>query len=423
METEGQNCRMGSYIYRPKKTKKVFERIRGASVIHILSHTLYFLSLYLSLYLFSDQVRVFPILERVDSAMISDSIPKASISMASSTPKNLPKKKRANRSAKVKQNKLVARRGQFISQVKNKIGCKDEANGEGGLHGGASVHPENERGQAMEKLEINPRGEEEIYGDGSPMNHYSDSESSPLNSPTSHTSSVLGSNGSGVQFTASSRSGSSSGRSSSSSSNGCCSEIMSEDDEEDDCLDDWEALADALAATEKKEEVHNPESEFDSPPEKHGIGSQSSGVVINPEIGGMAVKRDPELCRAWSPDDAFRPQSLPNLSKQYSFPLISERQLSRGGPVWGCKNVGGTVPTSCPICCEDLDCTDSSFLPCLCGFRLCLFCHKRILEQDARCPGCRKQYDRDDSIEKEATLDGGSLTIRLARSCSMITRS
>ncbi|CAI9754620.1 unnamed protein product [Fraxinus pennsylvanica] len=53
---------------------------------------------------------------------------------------------------------------------------------------------------------------------------------------------------------------------------------------------------------------------------------------------------------------------------------------------------------------------------------LCLFCHKRILEEDGQCPGCRNQYDCE-PVEGEATLDGGSLTFQLARSCSMISRS
>ncbi|KAI3454587.1 hypothetical protein Pfo_011250 [Paulownia fortunei] len=328
----------------------------------------------------------------------------------------------------------------FMLPVKNKGRCKEEVSGGGGTRGGPMCL-ENERGMPMEKLEIKPRVEEEIYGDGLSMHHYSDSESSPSNSPTSHSSSVLGSNDSGVNFTASSRnSSSSSGRSSSSSSNGCFCGSMSEEDEgdvgDDGCLDDWEAMADALAATEDKQQGHSPNSGCGLPPsEKHAhsaqCGSQLS-VTNQPccgsdisnakqESGGTAVQRSLVHCQAWRPDDAFRPQSLPNLSKQYSFQLNSDRHFGQGGSVWGCKNVG-PVPSSCPICYEDLDCTDSSFLPCLCGFRLCLFCHKRILEEDGRCPGCRKQYDCN-PVEGEATLDGGSLTFRLARSCSMITRS
>ncbi|CAA2961474.1 TPRXL isoform X1 [Olea europaea subsp. europaea] len=379
--------------------------------------------------------------------MISDSIANASILMASSNPKDFSKKKKANRSAKLKQCKLDARREQWLSQVKNKGNCKEEPNG-GGIHGGSSVLMENEsiRGssvlmenesiRAIEKLEIKPREVQENYGDGLQLHHYSDSESSPSNSPTSHTSSVLGSSDSRANFTGSGSSSSSS-RSSSGSSNGCCSGSMSEEDEGDDdgCLDDWEAMADALAATDDKQ-PQNPDSGLDSSPsQKDASASQSDsrskvtnqsafGLDISKpkrENQGMVADRALVNCQAWRPDDACRPQTLPNLSKQYSFPMNSGRHFGCGGSVWACKNVGH-VPTSCPICYEDFDFTDSSFLPCSCGFRLCLFCHKRILEEDGRCPGCRKQYDSD-TIDAEATQDGGSLTFRLARSFSMVTRS
>lgn len=362
--------------------------------------------------------------------MISDSIPNASMAMASSNAKDLGKKKRANRSAKLKQCKLDARREQWLSQGKSKGGHKDEVS-----QGGSLVHLESERGREMEKLDIKPGGEEEIYGHGLSVHHFSDSESIPSNSPTSHSSSMLGSNGSGVNFSGSSRSSCSSGRSSSSSCNDSFSGNMSEEDEvdvgDDGCLDDWEAVADALAATDNKQ----PTAESGSPSKKNEIAAESGsdvdtaikpfGTVDSSNSNGNTQSRGASLraqvnCCAWRPDDAYRPQCLPNLSKQYSFPLNSERHLGRGS-VWGCKNLG-PIPTSCPICFEDFDGTDSSFLPCPCGFRLCLFCHKRIIEDDGRCPACRKQYERE-PIEGEASLEGGSLTFRLARSCSMITRS
>ncbi|KAK4370866.1 hypothetical protein RND71_010341 [Anisodus tanguticus] len=340
------------------------------------------------------------------STMVSDSIP-----MALSNPKDFAKKKRVNRSAKLKQCKLDARREQWLSQVKNK-GSKEEPNGEGGACG-QGIHVANERGKLMEKLAIMPQGKEEE--NGGCMNHYSDFDS-PSNSPTSHTSSVLEGNDSGTNFTGGSSS------SNSSSSGGCCSGSMSEE-EDDGCLDDWEAVADALAATDKKQEQHN--SSLDSAPESDGnvvnMSSQVSGMDSsqqNPK-GRGTLPGSPVSIRAWRPDDAFRPQSLPNLSKQYTFPMNSGRHY-RGGSVWGCKSL--SIPTSCPICCEDLDFTDTSFLPCPCGFRLCLFCHKRILEEDGRCPGCRKQY-KHDLVEGETTRDAGCLMFRPARSCSMISRS
>ncbi|CAN4088198.1 unnamed protein product [Withania somnifera] len=328
--------------------------------------------------------------------MVSDSIPKAI------APKDFARKKRANRSAKLKQCKLDARREQWLSQVKNK-GLKEEPK-TGGTHGaGKNVAKERER--LIDNLQIKPRNEEDNEGS---LHHYSD-----FDSPTS----VLGGNDSGTNFTGSSIS-------SSSSSGGCCSGSVSEQDEEadDDCLDDWETIADALAADDEKEEPQNPcvDSHFER---EENMTNMISRQEVSDRQGSDTDRskkecndrgltpRPPLSCRAWRPDDTFRPSGLPNLSKQYSFPMNSERHCRRGS-VWECKSL--SAPTSCPICCEDLDYTDTSFLPCSCGFRLCLFCHKRILEEDGRCPGCRKQYNQD-AVEQETIIDGGNLTIRLAR--------
>ncbi|CAA0836095.1 RING/U-box superfamily protein [Striga hermonthica] len=346
---------------------------------------------------------------------MSDSIPNASVAVASSNhSKDFSKKKRANRSAKLKQSKLDVRREQWLSQVNKKGGCKvGTANG-CAPHEGPPVHLRSTKGGPVEKLDIETCNEE-IYEPS--IHHYSDSESLPSNSPTSHTSSVLCRNESGVNFTASSRSSSSSsGRSSSSSGRSYSDDEDGrdaggvDDDGDDDCLDDWEAVADALEAKDEKHQG--------LPSPKHETAMGVDNLSGNSESGGE--KGILVNCCAWRPDDTCRPQNLPNLSKQYSLPLNSERHFGRGS-VWGCKNVGPD-PTSCPICFEDFDCTDSSFLPCTCGFRLCLFCHKRILEEDGRCPGCRKKYECKPA-QGEATLDGGSLIFRLARSCSMITRS
>lgn len=182
------------------------------------------------------------------------------------------------------------------------------------------------------------------------------------------------------------RPGSSSG--SCSSNSGCFSGTISEEEEEvvaeeedDECLD-WEAVADALIADDKQQIpsydcLAEKEIPVGDPPEMQKLESNSTAL-------SHEAKR-----HAWSPDDAYRPQSLPNLSKQFSFSMNPDRHCRRGVS-WSCHNV--TSQPSCPICYEDLDLTDSSFLPCSCGFRLCLFCHKRILEFDGRCPGCRKQY-------------------------------
>ncbi|KAF7838387.1 43kDa postsynaptic protein [Senna tora] len=290
--------------------------------------------------------------------MVSDSITTAPIPSAANA-KNLGKKKRTNRTAKLKQCKIDARREQWLSQVavKNK-GCKD-----GGDDGHApSMSDVKDSKRSWEKLEMRPRGEE---NDGSM--HRDGYLESPSNSPTSVDSSMLS--------------------------------------------------ADALAADDKHQNpcselpsTHEPAVQMVSPREMSrgsNLGARNSKTESDRLVPWVSSNT-----RAWRPDDAFRPQSLPNLSKQHSLPNPDRRF---GGVPWAFP----AAPSPCPICCEDLDLTDSSFLPCLCGFRLCLFCHKRIVEEDGRCPGCRKPYERK-SVEPEASVPVDSLTLRLARSCSMV---
>jgi hypothetical protein len=257
-----------------------------------------------------------------------------SISAAASNGNNFAKKKKANRVAKLKQCKLDARRDQWLSQAKTSSAKKEE----GVVICATPCKPEN--------LGINlPKGE------NTEMNHFSYIES-PSNS---HTSSILGCNDSVTHFTGSSRS-----YSSSSSGQFSCGSLSDEE-----CFDDWEAIADALAASDHK---HDDNLKPNSQP------------ISDPSKSDCASKK-----KAWRADDTFRPQSLPNLLKPNTFPTSSDRYY------WQRKN-GISHPIPCPICCEELDLTDSSFLPCPCGFHLCLFCHKRIIEGDGRCPGCRTPY-------------------------------
>ncbi|KAK2663862.1 hypothetical protein Ddye_002436 [Dipteronia dyeriana] len=350
--------------------------------------------------------------------MVSDSITNAPIPSAPNS-KDFSKKKRANRSAKLKQCKLDARREQWLSQVAVKSkGCKEEGN-----------CAKKERDRSLENL----RQRDEDNNDDGSIHHESDSES-PSNSPAN---SLLGGGGGGSGGSDSGTNfiGSSSSRSSisGSSSGGCCSGSITEEEEEDGCLDDWEAVADALAADDdnNKPEPEPENSSSQSPSESqlsmhsdstpeltNGFGLDSANSMT--ESARMVPRISGNNTQAWRPDDAYRPQSLPNLAKQRSFPATN-RHFGHGGVPWSRNSVLG-APSSCPICYEDLDLTDSSFFPCLCGFRLCLFCHKRILEEDGRCPGCRKPYEHD-QVESEASVQGGSFTVRLARSCSMIARS
>ncbi|XP_050377995.1 uncharacterized protein LOC126795195 [Argentina anserina] len=322
--------------------------------------------------------------------MVSDSITNASIPSAptinnKTAARDLGKKKRA-RSAKLKQCKLDVRREQWLSSgaVKNKDGREEQ-------HGGVQGRRERSSPRSLE--EMGP-GEGESVGSNHQHHHHHDSELDS-NSPSSFNSSVLGGHDSET-FTGSS--------SSSSSSGDCFSGNITEEDEDDGCLDDWEAVADALAADEK------PKNQPLEPPQEHEAVAKV--VPARQVVENSKPQCERAMPKAWRPDDAYRPQSLPNLAKQIGLPNSSRKGFGGGNP-WACNSVV-SPPSSCPICYEDLDLTDTSFLPCLCGFRLCLFCHKRILEGDGRCPGCRKPYE---------SIHGGSLTFRLPHSCSMITGS
>ncbi|KAL5582455.1 hypothetical protein UlMin_014897 [Ulmus minor] len=274
--------------------------------------------------------------------MLSDSNDRAVVS------KDLPKKKRKNRLAKLKQSKRDVRRDQWLSQLKNK-GCKMDL-----FERGKSPPP-----STQTSLEMRSRD-----GDNEDSSiHQSDSESLMSRSTLD-----------------SSDSANFNGRNSLSS---CCSRSISEEEEEDNgCVDDWESIADALIT---KDNQHKPfVSEDSEQPYKNPSGQNLS---------------------AWRLDDALRPTILPNPSKQQDFPMNSEQHCGNDAIELAWKSFMAQ-PCPCPICYEDLDVTDSSFLPCSCGFRLCLFCHKTILEVDRRCPGCRKKYD--------CTNGGMSINVRLA---------
>ncbi|KAL1810292.1 hypothetical protein ACET3Z_027282 [Daucus carota] len=403
---------------------------------------------------------------------------------------------------KKRQVKLDVRRRQWLSQAKNE-GCKEE------LKGAAEIYAQN--GEDTRSLKVAPK-----VKNGSM--HNGNSSGSSSKDPSSVTGSAGESNCSGTNFSESSRS-CSSGTSNSKN----ISEVQ-----DGGCVDDWEVLADELAATDAKVERCDPKSEsllekrrvvkLDHLPEvvklpisispmdvlkpkienrdessqslvennnvsplNHGaeVVKQSTAIVdglkpkpkfgeewrgsnafqSKPEPGfGQAWKRKPEKpdqkckssvedisvaqsdhlpkvvkeasaamdCRkpnpgkglAWRNNDTFRPKSLPNPRKKHTFPIKEDRHHGRGGTKSVNKNFASD-PTPCPICSEDMDSTDLSFLPCPCGFQLCLFCHKRILEQHCgRCPGCREPYDNN-AVKWEESSDklGDCSTLRLAHSC------
>ncbi|KAK2079866.1 hypothetical protein QBZ16_002261 [Prototheca wickerhamii] len=49
---------------------------------------------------------------------------------------------------------------------------------------------------------------------------------------------------------------------------------------------------------------------------------------------------------------------------------------------------------TCPLCITPLDDTERGWVPCPCGYQLCLFCYERIRNEfNNLCPGCRGVYD------------------------------
>lgn len=146
--------------------------------------------------------------------------------------------------------------------------------------------------------------------------------------------------------------------------------------------DGWEDVADALGLPYNCEKINKPE--FLNVEE----GLSTSTVVRS------TAKIQTLSGRAWTQDDVFRPPCLPSLKKLQSLSPHSHNvnQWTQSNK----KTQSDTlVPSPCPICTEDLDSTDSSFDPCPCGFRLCLFCYHRIASDDGRCPGCRQTYNRE----------------------------
>lgn len=283
------------------------------------------------------------------------------------------------------------------SAVKDK-GCKLDSNGRG-KSPSSPVQITSERKKSLDGMEMRSRG-----GENKDLRVHDSDLESLMNSPSG---SILDLNDSKNL--------------SGSSSSSCYSGSVSEEEIDDDCLDDWEAVADALNANDNQ-----PNSPSGSPA-KPDVKVESPGPDLANKSPGddlskteIRIPRSNSNCRAWRPDDTFRPESLPNLSKQHSFPMTtSDWHCGRGAITWAWQSVI-PQPSSCPICYEDLDVTDSSFLPCSCGFRLCLFCHKKILEADGRCPGCRKQYDSENG---DMSFTGGVTTIRVAQSCCMSSRS
>jgi len=50
----------------------------------------------------------------------------------------------------------------------------------------------------------------------------------------------------------------------------------------------------------------------------------------------------------------------------------------------------------CPLCVEEMDLSDKNFIPCPCGYRVCMWCWHHIKENlNGLCPACRTPYEDD----------------------------
>lgn len=192
-----------------------------------------------------------------------------------------------------------------------------------------------------------------------------------------------------------------------------------DNDESHEAEDDWESAFDALhvqssphrseghkgLSTDRAQHIEGKELH-----DKKQVGahhhhhSDMQNAQLKPEYkyknSGFGGRRG-NGGRAWRPDDVSRPPTLPRLTKQHTYPSHHNNNNHHQG--WG--NMHGNMwdppatPSYCPICTEELDMTDSSHMPCSCGFQLCLFCYHRISSDDGRCPGCRKPYNPDMAVK------------------------
>ena len=64
---------------------------------------------------------------------------------------------------------------------------------------------------------------------------------------------------------------------------------------------------------------------------------------------------------------------------------------------------------SCPLCVEEMDATDMSFLPCTCGYQICLLCFDYIQKQgNKQCPACRSEYNEENFKKKEVNVSSSA---------------
>ncbi|KFK41923.1 hypothetical protein AALP_AA2G189500 [Arabis alpina] len=176
----------------------------------------------------------------------------------------------------------------------------------------------------------------------------------------------------------------------------CCSKKMTEEEEEDydDAFENWEDFSDALNSFENE-------------------GKKERRRVLKQEEASPKLNTNQRRRRKSSPAKVFHKDN-------YSKPpeKASNKNKNRR------KKKKFVEKEDCPICSEEMDATDLSFLPCPCGFQLCLFCHKQITENDGRCPACREKYGQPSSNNGQVSFQQrGRGTIRLSPSFRGLDRA
>ncbi|KAL8544437.1 hypothetical protein ACS0TY_004841 [Phlomoides rotata] len=65
----------------------------------------------------------------------------------------------------------------------------------------------------------------------------------------------------------------------------------------------------------------------------------------------------------------------------------------------------------CPLCAEEMDWTDLQFMPCKCGYQVCVWCWHHIIdmaekdETEGRCPACRTIYEKEKIVATQANCE------------------
>ncbi|XP_051120195.1 uncharacterized protein LOC127243969 [Andrographis paniculata] len=65
----------------------------------------------------------------------------------------------------------------------------------------------------------------------------------------------------------------------------------------------------------------------------------------------------------------------------------------------------------CPLCAEEMDWTDQQFMPCKCGYQICVWCWHHIIDMaekdtsEGRCPACRTIYEKEKIVAMQAKCE------------------